>query len=227
MPLIQKESQISSYRAPWRGALAGILGAFAFIVGLALVARATSDSAGIVPSDAVPDAPGAPDAGGLALDGGSPAGGLLDAGAPDGGGLDGVLDAGALDASGADAAGLVGPEREPAAVPAVVEGPPIVAADVVAVVVPLVEECLRKAIRFDPALGGRVLMRIVVGGGRLVPSLPVSPSPVLSSCIATGGSALAWPTAPGEHHLVVARLALDGLRRAVRVESAELMAVAE
>jgi hypothetical protein len=220
MPLVPVHVPASTQRAPWRGAVAGAAAALVFIVGLAIVARATRNGALAPPrhpivEEVVED---------VAADSGTLASG---APAPDGGAgpLDGALHAGARDADVLVVAGAVeGPIDEPPAVPVVVAGPPVVAADVVAVAVPAVEECLKKALRFDPGLGGRVRLLVVVAAGRLALSLPSAPSPVLANCVASSGASLAWPTTQGERHVVEGGLALDGLRGMVRVESAELHA---
>lgn len=210
MPLIPVPIPASTDRAPWRGAVAGAAAALVFIVGLAVVARGTRDGALAPPQHPI-FAQAVLDPAVLRLAVPAPDGG---AGPPD------PRDGGVLVVSSP----VEGPIDEPAALPLVVDGPPVVAADVVAVAVPVVEECLKKALRFDPGLGGRVRLLVVVAVGRLSLSLPSSPSPVLASCVASGGASLAWPTAPGERHVVEGGLALDGLRGAVRVESAELHA---
>ena len=204
MPLVTTETPSTAGRAPWRGAVVGVILSLVFIALLAVVARATRDGAGGVPHEE-PE--------------------IVDAGFVDAGTVSVVADAGALDAGApfVDAGPLEGPEGEEDAGPALVEGPPIVAADVVAVALPLVEDCLKKALRFDPSLGGRARLMITVANGKLSPTMPAAASPVLSSCVAAGGATLAWPTAQGESHVVEARVVLDGLRKAVRVESAELL----
>ncbi len=204
MPLITSEAPSTAGRNPWRGLVAGVIASLLFILGVAFVARATRDGSAGVPRDEVVAA--------LLNDGGVPA--FVDA-----------LDGGALSDAGAliDAGPSEGPEGEPDTGPALVEGPPIVAADVVAVTLPLVEDCLKKALRFDPSLGGRARLRIVVADGKLAPTMPGASSPVLSQCVAAGSTSLAWPTAPDARHEVEARIVLDGLRKTIRVESIELI----
>lgn len=227
MPLITSEPPSPAGRAPWRGAVAGLIASLVFIVGLAVVARATRDGSGGVPR--VPrELTSLPPV----VDGGPAAVGSTDAGAADAhadaGGADAHADGGDADAGEVaifvDAGPLEGPEADPDAGPAAVEGPPVIAADVVAVALPLVEECLKKALRFDPSLGGRATLVIEVGHGRLAPRMPGAPSPVLSTCVEAGASTLAWPTAAGDTsvHIVDARVVLDGLRKTVRVEAADL-----
>lgn len=215
MPLITNDVPSTAGRNPWRGLVVGVIVSFVFIVGIAFVARATRDGAGGVPHDEVV---GILDAGAL-VDGAALVdsdGGVLVQVASDGGVR---VDAGPF----IDAGPSEGPEGEADSGPALVEGPPINAADVVAVTLPLVEDCLKKALRFDPSLGGRARLHIVVADGKLAPTMPGASSPVLSQCVAAGSSSLAWPTAPDARHEVEARIVLDGLRKTIRVESTELL----
>ena len=202
MPLVTKEFRASPSRAPWRGVLAGAITALLFLCVLAFVARATRDA----PHHAL-------------------ASGEIAQTIRETPVVVALLDAGSLDAGELPGENVLGPERDTG--PAMVPGPPIIAADVVAVVLPILEECVRRALRFDPALGGPMSMRIVVSGGRLLPSLLSSPSPVLTRCMAARGTEIVWPTAEGERHVVAAQLAIEGIRAVVRVASAELTSVGE
>lgn len=215
MPLVTTEAPSAAGRNPWRGLVVGAIASLVFILGVAVIARATRDGAGGVPREDVALAASAANA-----DAGDPA---AVAGSADGG-VDPVAIAALVDAGDIiDAGPVEGPEGEPDAGPAEVAGPPVVAADVVAVTLPLVEECLKKALRFDPSLGGKARLHIVVADGKLAPSMPGASSPVLSQCVAAGAATLAWPTAPAARHEVEARIVLDGLRKAIRVESTELL----
>lgn len=205
MPLVTTETPSPAGRNPWRGLVVGAIASLVFVLIVAAVARATRDEAGGVPREDI--AVAAADAGGGSAIAGSRDGGVDAAGAA------AVVDAGAME----------GPEGEPDAGPAEVAGPPVIAADVVAVTLPLVEDCLKKALRFDPALGGKARLHIVVADGKLAPSMPGASSPVLSQCVAAGAATLAWPTVPEARHEIEARIVLDGLRKTIRVESTELI----
>ncbi len=201
MSLVARDAGEPKKRAPWRGLLAGAVAAVLFVFGLAVSAWATRDTPRGVPHEVEPDA-------GLVRPAARP---RADAGVA-------VADAGVVVDAGAP---LIGPTPPPDAGPVIVPGPPVKTADVAALVVPVVEECLKAALRFDPALGGKASVRVVAGHGAAVVTMPVAPSPVLASCIAERGK-LVYDAAPSGHVVVDVTLVLDGLRRTVSVDSAEL-----
>jgi hypothetical protein len=105
--------------------------------------------------------------------------------------------------------------------------PPVDAPAVVAAAAVLVEACLVEALRFDPAIGGRVRVRV-----RLPPALAVEAdakptlavldvaSPVFRACLRDRAARFAPPlaAAPLEEPMIVdGLLELDALRGAVRV----------
>ena len=140
----------------------------------------------------------------------------------------GFPDAGFPDAGFADAGQLEGPIGDVDGGPIVVAGPPVNAGDVAQAVVPVVAECLKAALRFDPGLGGKVTARVVVHKGALTVTLPSSPSPVLASCVGshpgvvwTAADVVAGDASPV---FVEATLTLDGLRATVKLVSADVVA---
>lgn len=213
MPLVPDDGHQNVARAPWRGLVAGVVAAVAFIVGLAVVARATRDSAGGVPPR--PDEPARlvavpPPAG--------PTG-------EDDGAVDMVVattDAGQADA-GAATVELATVEPEPDSGPVEVPGPPVDVAQVMAEVQPVLEKCLQGALRFDPSLGGNAGLSLSIRKGVLTAAMIDAPSPVLAACVEENARALPTQASPREPVKVEARVALDGLRGRVKVESAVLV----
>jgi hypothetical protein len=197
MPLIAADPQPTSDRAPWRGLVAGTVAALAFVVVLAFTARATRDDAGPVPRE-LKSTPVA----------------VVDAGSGGDVQVDGVLDAGPSNE-------LIGPLFD-----AGVEGPqgpPVDALLVAARVLPVVEACLKSALRFDPSLGGRAHLTATVSpAGRISARLTQAPSSILTGCVAEGARDLVAPTAPAEEARVDAVLVVDGLRGQVRLDSAAI-----
>jgi hypothetical protein len=129
-----------------------------------------------------------------------------------------VVDAGSVDAGVLDAGVVEGPELAPVeAVP----GPPVDPKAVAEAMVPVLEDCLKAALRFDPSLGGKAKLHVVAGHGSLAATLPGAPSPVLARCVATNGK-LGYSDAPSEPVAVDAVIVLDGTRAAVRIDHAEL-----
>jgi hypothetical protein len=228
MPLVAEDSAAHGARPPWRGLVVGIVATLVFVVAIALIARATRDGAGGVPPELSRrekegSAAKAPHVHGP--DAARAAGGT---GAPPG---DQALDqaaeplAGGDEAEGSDA-GLIEHatvEPEPDAGPALVPGPPVDVDAVVAEVLPVIETCLQGALRFDPALGGRAQLFLVVRRHQLSASFADAPSPVLSSCVAENARALPTEAAPFEPVRIEVTVVLDGLRGRVKVVSSAVV----
>lgn len=208
MPLVAEDSSQARERPPWRGLVAGAFATVAFVLGLAFVARATRDSAGPVLHDpeetVVAVRPSAPTQGSAATD---------------------AEDAGAAESS--DAGDVPTVEPEPDSGPVLVPGPPVDVDAVTAEVRPIIEKCLQGALRFDPSLGGRARLSLLVRRGEVSATLLDAPSPVLASCVSTSASAVPSASDPPAPVKVEARVVLDGLRGRVKIEEAELVIVPE
>jgi len=206
-------------RAPWRGLVVGAVAALVFVFGLAIAARVTRDSAGAVPRELSGETRAGPS--------GSPS-----AGAPsterdpidlvmesvDAGPVRDIPDAGAIDARAAE---MEGPQLPPVEV--TVLAPPIDARGVAAVFIPVVEKCLPSALRFDPALGGRMRFSMVVStSGAITIEKPDAASPVLTTCIADNADTLFYEPAPLEEQTIDATLIVDGMRGTVQLLDSSL-----
>ena len=197
MPLVTHEPEGPTERPPWRGVVVGLCAAILFTVALAVAAFATRDTTKGVPFHPRPDA------------------GFADAG---------FVDAGDVEAdAGPSSPPVEGPIGDVDAGPIFVAGPPVNAADVATAMLPVVAECLRAALRFDPSLGGRVTLRVIAERGALSATLLQSSSPVLASCVTSKGK-LPYET-PRDAVAVEAKLTLDGLRGTVKLVSADVVAL--
>ncbi|MBI1948474.1 MAG: hypothetical protein HYS27_22500 [Deltaproteobacteria bacterium] len=196
MPLIAPDPPQKRERPPWRGLVVGLLAAIVFIVGLAVTAYATRDSAG-------PVRPPALDAGGDAE------AAALDAGAM-------PPDAGVR----ADAVEVATAEPEPDAGAFGPVGPPVDLAELAATAQPLVQRCLAEALRFDPSFGGRVRLRVEVNGRTLLVQPPAGASPVFARCLGAERARLEGAPTRAAAELTVV---LDGLRTTATIIDSEVV----
>lgn len=211
MPLVPLETEGPRERPPWRGAVAGLVAAACFVVGLALAAWFTRDGSGPVRPPRPASALG-PDAGGAET--GSAVVAAINTAA---------LDAGSADSRSADAgieAPLVTAEPEPDAGPVGASAPPIEVSALAAVAQPILQACLAEALRFDPSFGGRMTLRAELRGRTLEVVAPAGASPVFTRCLAQKHARV-----EGEPRQLsaVLRANLDGLRQTATVLDVELL----
>jgi hypothetical protein len=184
-------------RVPWFALVGTPVAIVGFIVVLSIAARLTRDRGGPVPQDVV----------------------VVDAGEPDG-----VTDAGSALALSVDAGAVdAGPALTDDAGALVDAGPePSISPDLVArALLPTLQACLQGALRYDPSLGGRVQLRVVVERGSPVDVVVKGVGvPLFVSCVEQRGRSALVAGAPEQPVTIDARYLLDGVRAEVRVESA-------
>lgn len=205
------DDALPDVRSLWRVAWSGVVAVCTFVLVLAITARLTRDGAGGVPRGAPSDV-----ASGSAVMANSP--GIVLPAAPqvdtDAGGS---ADAGPIDGPGRSDGGTAWTvPLEPDAGPVAAAGPPVALDEVQSALTPVLERCLRDALRFDPSLGGRVDLEMVAQDGVLRAQLRGAPSPVLATCLETGARAVPISGARDEVVHLEARVVLDGLRGLVR-----------
>lgn len=203
MPLVPLETEGPRERPPWRGAVAGLVAAACFVVGLALAAWFTRDGSGPVRPPR-PASPLGPDAGMAAP-------------------LVASADAGSADTRSGDAgidAARVTAEPEPDAGPVGASAPPIEVSALAAMAQPILQACLAEALRFDPSFGGRMTLRAELRGRTLEVVAPAGASPVFTRCLAQKHARM-----EGEPRRLSAALRanLDGLRQTATVLDVELV----
>jgi hypothetical protein len=174
----------------WRGALLAVLTMLLFLASVAVAAYATRDSAG-------PVRPPVPDAGIV---------------------LPVIVDAGPVEIP--DAGELTTVEAEPDSGPVGVAGPPVEPAALSAAAKPILETCLREALRFDPSFGGKLRVRVEVRGRTLGLVPPPGTSPVFAGCATQQKGRLEGAPATANAEL---RVVLDGLRGVVTIEETTLL----